>query len=128
MDRKKKFIINGATGVAKQVITVLCGFVLPRYMLLYYGSPVNGLVSSITHFLSFISLLDMGVGAVVQANLYKPLANKDYDQINRIIKSSERFFKRLGLIFVGYIIVLCLIYPTVINTDFDFVFSKYLRF
>lgn len=123
MDRKKKFIINGATGVAKQAITVLCGFILPRYMLLYYGSPVNGLVSSITNFLSFISLLDMGVGAVVQANLYKPLANRDIDQISRIVKASSRFFKKLGLFFIGYIIILCLIYPNVINSDFDSVFT-----
>ena len=126
MDRKKKFFLNGVTGVAKQVVTVLCGFILPRYLLLFYGSSVNGLVSSITHFLSFISLLDMGVGAVVQANLYKPLADQDRDQISRIVKASERFFKRLGLIFSGYIIVLCFVYPSVINSDFDFAFSATL--
>ena len=94
---------------------MVCSFILPRYMLLYYGSSVNGLISSITHFLSFISLLDMGVGAVVQANLYKPLAEKDQNQISRIVKSSERFFRRLAYIFLGYIIVLCIIFPTIVD-------------
>lgn len=115
MSRKKKLLLNTGTGILKQLVTVICGFILPRYMLLYYGSSVNGLISSITHFLSFISLLDMGVGAVVQANLYKPLADKDNDQISRIVKSSERFFRRLAYIFIAYIIVLCFIFPTMVE-------------
>lgn len=115
MTRKKKLILNTITGVLKQLVTVICGFVLPRYLLLYYGSSVNGLLSSITHFLSFIALLDMGVGAVVQANLYKPLASKDNDQISRIIKSSKRFFRRLAYIFICYIVVLCVVFPSIVD-------------
>lgn len=115
MSRKQKLLLNTGTGILKQIVAVVCGFILPRYMLLYYGSSVNGLISSITHFLSFISLLDMGVGAVVQSNLYKPLADKDNDQISRIVKSSERFFRRLAYIFIGYIFVLCFIFPGMVE-------------
>ena len=115
MSRKKKFLLNTSAGILKQIISVVCGLILPRYFLLYYGSSVNGLVSSIVNFLSFIVLLDMGVGAVVQANLYKPLADKDNDQISRIVKSSELFFRRLAYIFIAYIIVLCFIFPTMVN-------------
>ncbi len=115
MSRKKKLLLNTATGILKQIITVICGFILPRYFLLYYGSSVNGLISSITHFLSFIALLDMGVGAVIQANLYKPLADKDEKQLSRILRSAERFFRRLAYIFIGYIIVLCIILPEIVE-------------
>lgn len=118
MSRKKKLLLNTATGLLYQLTAVLCGFILPRYMLLYYGSSVNGLISSITHFLSFISLLDMGVGAVIQSNLYRPLAEKDNVQISRIIKSSERFFRRLAYIFIVYIIGLCFFFPLLVNNDF----------
>lgn len=115
MTRKKKLLLNTVAGILKQLVTVICGFILPRYMLLYYGSSVNGLVSSISHFLSFISLLDMGVGAVIQANLYKPLADQDNDQISRIVKSSERFFRKLAYIFIGYIVVLCFAFPSMVD-------------
>lgn len=123
LTRKKKLIINMLSGVVKQLITVICGFILPRYMLLYYGSSVNGLVSSITHFLSFISLLDMGVGAVIQANLYKPLAQKDTAQISRIVKSSERFFRRLAYIFLAYIAVLCIGYDVIFSSEYSPLFT-----
>ncbi len=115
MSRRKKLLLNTVTGVFKQLITVICGFILPRYFLLYYGSSVNGLVSSITFYLSFIALLDMGVGAVVQANLYKPLAEKNNDEISRIIMSSERFFCKLAYIFIGYIILLCVFFPLMVD-------------
>ena len=115
MSRKKKLFLNTAAGILKQVITVICGFILPRYFLVYYGSAVNGLASSIGNFLGFIALLDLGVGAVIQANLYKPLAEKDNNQISCIVKSSERFFRRLTYIFVIYIVVLCFILPTMVE-------------
>lgn len=121
--RKKKFFLNTMAGILKQVITVVCGFVLPRYMLLYYGSATNGLISSIAHFLGFISLLDMGVGAVIQSNLYKPLADKDKDQISRIVKSSEKFFRRLAYIFIGYIFFLCFAFATILNRGYDIYFT-----
>lgn len=115
--RKKKFLANTIAGVLKQIITVLCGFILPRYMLVYYGSEVNGLISSITHFLCLISFLDMGVGAVIQANLYKPLAERNIYKISQIVKASEVFFRKLGCIFIVYIIVLCFIFPYIVNFD-----------
>lgn len=119
MSKKKKFFLNMLAGVIKQIITVICGFILPRYMLLYYGSAVNGLISSITYFLSFISLLDMGVGAVIQSNLYKPLADKDTEQISRITKASEKFFRRLAYIFIIYIVFLCFAFTTLLDTGYD---------
>ena len=121
MSRKKKLLINTAAGFVKQVCAVICGFILPRFMLIFYGSSVNGLISSITNYLSFISLLDMGVGAVVQANLYRPLAEKNVDQISRIVKSSQRFFGKLSVIFILYIIILCFAFPLMV--DFDVFFT-----
>lgn len=123
LSRRKKLLLNTVVGLLKQLTVVICGFILPRYMLLYYGSSVNGIISSITHFLSFISLLDMGVGAVVQSNLYKPLADKDNEQLSRIIKSSERFFRRLAYIFIGYIIALCFIFPQMVDGDFSWMYT-----
>ncbi len=118
MTRKKKLLLNTMVGLTKQLVTMICGFILPRYMLLYYGSSVNGIASSIAHFLSFISLLDMGVGSVIQANLYKPLADKNTEQLSKIVKSSEAFFRKLAYIFILYIIVLCCIFPSKTEGEF----------
>lgn len=123
MSRRKKFFLNTFMAIIKQVVTVICGFILPRYMLIYYGSSINGLVSSISNFLGFISLLDMGVGAVIQANLYKPLSEKDTLRISQIVISSERFFRHLAYIFLCYILVLCLFLPNIYESNYNFIFT-----
>ena len=71
--RGKKLALNTITSLVLQVVSVICGFILPRLILESFGSDVNGLVNSITQFLGVITLLDLGVGAVVQSALYKPL-------------------------------------------------------
>lgn len=126
MTRKKKLLYNTAASIAYQFITVVVGFILPRYYLNYFGSDVNGLVNSITHFLGFITLLNSGVGAVVQSALYRPLAEKDADQVSRILLSSERFFRRIAYILVVYVAVLVATYPFAVREDFSFPYTALL--
>ena len=123
MNRAKKFKLNALFAVVKQLIALACGFILPVYILQSYGSAVNGLVSSITQFLAFITLLEMGVGPVIQSNLYKPLADKDTEAISKIFVASTKFFRRIAYIFLIYIAALVLLYPLFVSDSFDRIFS-----
>lgn len=122
MERKKKLYLNTVSALILQVVTFICGFILPKQILLFYGSEVNGLVTSITRFLSVISLLEMGIGPVIQSNLYKPLAEKNNEVISKIIVSAEKFYKKIACIFLVYIAILAVIYP-LINKEFSFIFT-----
>lgn len=126
--RKKKMYYNTLASLINQIITIICGFILPRLLLSTYGSTINGLVSSITQFLSFIAFLELGVGAVVQSTLYKPLVNNDYNEISKIIKSSQRFFKRIALLFLLYTVLMSLIYPLFILEKFNYLYTFSLIF
>lgn len=126
MSRKKKLLLNTLMGMLRQLTVVICGFILPRYMLLYFGSSLNGLVSSISHFLNFITFLEMGVGAVVQSNLYAPLANGCSTKISEIFLASERFFRRIAFVFIAYIIVLLFAFPNLICNDYSGFFTASL--
>lgn len=125
-NRTKKLALNTVLSLSLQVITVICGFILPRLILGTFGSDVNGLVNSISQFLGVITLLDLGVGAVVQSSLYKPLAEKDNETISKIYVSAHRFFKRLATILVIYVGVLLFAYPLIVNKKFDFLFTATL--
>lgn len=114
---------NTISSLILQVTTLMCGFVLPKIMLNYFGSSVNGLVNSITQFLEIITFLELGVGAVIQSNLYKPLANKDVDEISKIVKSAYKFFRLLAKILLVYIFLLIIIYPNFINNEFSTLFT-----
>ena len=56
--RSKKAIKNILVSLFQQIITIICGLVLPKAILGAYGSSVNGLISSITQFLTYITLLE----------------------------------------------------------------------
>lgn len=75
-ERNSLLFRNTISGLLLQVVTVLCGFILPRAILKIYGSGVNGLINSITQFLQMIAFAELGMGAVAQSALYKPLAEK----------------------------------------------------
>lgn len=124
--RRKKLLLNTSTSLIYQIVTVVCGLVIPRIFIQYYGSAINGLVSSISQFLSFITLLELGVGSVVQSALYKPLAQKNTAEISKIIISAEKFFKRIAYIFVCYIVLLVLFYPIIVNNKFGWAFTAVL--
>lgn len=122
MSSKRKLTINMLVSLLYQIIALICGFILPKQILLYYGSDVNGIISSITRFLSIITFLELGVGPVIQSNLYAPLEKRDYSQISRIVVSAERFYRKIAYGLVAYIVVLSVLYPT-INAEFDAFFT-----
>lgn len=121
--RSKKAIINIITSLILQLVTVICGFIIPRMIIKNFGSSVNGLVTSITQFLAYITLLESGFGPVVKSILYKPIANKDKSEIERILKASEKFFRTISYIFIVYIIVLCFALPMIVSNEFNKLFT-----
>lgn len=126
MNQIKKLKINTITSLMYQFVSIASGFILPRLILQYYGSEINGVVSSVTQFLSIISLCECGVGAVVQSALYKPLANNDISEISKIYASSNRFFRRVAYILIVYIVVLIGVFPFINDGGYDFWFTTTL--
>lgn len=121
--RGKKLLKNITLSIAVQIITAICGFIIPKLIIEQYGSAINGLVSSITQFLVYITFLEAGIGPVIKAALYKPIAKNDKATVQEILKTSEKFFKKIGYIFIGYLIILCILYPNIINNQFDYLFT-----
>lgn len=123
MNRKKLLALNTSSSLIFQLTTIICGFIVPRLILQTYGSEVNGLVNSITQFLAIIAFLELGVGAVIQSSLYKPLAEKDDDEVSKIVVSGQKFFSRLATILLVYVLILMVIYPLVAKSDFGFLYT-----
>lgn len=120
--RKRRLIYNTVTSLLNQIVAVICGFILPRLILNYFGSEVNGLTNSIQQFLHIIAFLDLGVGAVVKSSLYKPLAERNNHEISAIIKSARKFFDRLAKILLIYVCALMVLYPLIISKKYGYIY------
>lgn len=78
-------------------MTLISGLIVPRLILSTFGSEANGLVSSLTQFLNYISLVEGGIGSVVLTALYSPLAKKDNSKLSGVLKAAENFSDRLHI-------------------------------
>ncbi|MCR5251773.1 MAG: polysaccharide biosynthesis C-terminal domain-containing protein [Lachnospiraceae bacterium] len=111
MNSRRKLTYNTISSAVYHIVLLICGFILPRVILEVYGSNTNGLINSLQQFLGVISFMDMGVMAVMQSALYKPLAENDTDEVSRIMVSGQKFYTLIGLAMASYAIVLALVYP-----------------
>lgn len=121
--QNKILFYNSVMPLIYQATTIICGFILPRLILGHFGTDVNGLVNSITQFLGIIAFLELGVGAVVQSSLYKPLADNDNIAVSKVIASADKFFRRLGYILAIYVIAMLFYYPYLVRQNFSFTFT-----
>ncbi|MBO6242193.1 MAG: sugar isomerase [Butyrivibrio sp.] len=117
--KNKRLALNTYSSIGNKVIVIICGIIVPRLILRGYGSETNGLINSITQFLQVISFLEMGIGAVVQSALYKPLANKDQFVASKIVVSAQKYFKSVAIIFAMYVIFLLFAYPKISKSGFS---------
>ncbi len=117
--KNKRLFYNTLVAIINQIVVLISSFIIPRMIITKYGSDVNGLITSITQFLGFIVLMDMGVGAVVKSTLYKPLSENDNVEISKIVKSAKKFYNKVGLLLIFYIFLLCCVYPMISKNSFD---------
>lgn len=115
---------NVAATLLLELVTAVSGIIIPRFFIVAYGSSVNGLVSSISQFITYIGLVEAGVGAAAVVELYRPLADGDVATINKLMSGVRSFYFKSGLAFVAIDVLLVVFYPHFVNdqiTDMTFI-------
>ena len=124
--RTQKAFLNVASSIAAEVISLVCGLILPRLILTSYGSAYNGITQSITQFISYISLMKAGIGGATAVALYKPLAEKDNVKISEILAATESFMRKIAMLFVVFVIGFACLYPLLVTEEFGWLFTASL--
>lgn len=114
--------LNITSSLLQQVVTGVCGLILPRFILQQFGSEANGLIASVTQLLGYTVLLEGGIGGVMRAALYKPLANEDVDGISGIYHQIGWSFRKISFIFIGFALALSLSMKFLVDTQFDWLY------
>lgn len=117
MSRTEKFFKNSITTALYQIVVMIAGFIVPRIMIGYYGSEINGLVTSVTQFVSYFNLVEAGLASAAAYALYKPLAEKDNPAISSIVSASRRFYNIAGGMFFALTVLMSIIYPIFVKAD-----------
>ena len=115
--RTSRFVQNTLSTAAYQLTAMLMGFVTPRLMMQIYGSQVNGLIVSVTEFLTYFRLVEAGLASAAVFSLYKPLSDNDDDRVSAIVTAARQYYNIAGYIFVGITLGFSIIYPMFVSVD-----------
>ena len=120
--------LNITGSVLLQIVSGVCGLILPRFILRQFGSEVNGLTASISQLLSYAILLEGGIGGVMRAALYKPLANEDNAGISSVFYQISRTFQKIAGFFIGFAVLLSICMKFFVDTQYSwfYVFTMVL--
>ncbi len=118
--KNKQTLLNVVSAFLLQIATTISGLVIPRIILGYFGSEVNGLITSLNQFLSYITLAEGGVTGVVMSGMYKPLVERDYEKVSSLMVTAKKFYQRIGILYIFYTILVAILYPILKKTGFSF--------
>lgn len=121
--RTKKAVYNTITSMCYELVNVICGLILPRLILSRFGSSYNGITSSIVQFISCAVLLRAGVSFVTRAALYGPLSRRDYHEISAIVLATEKFMRKIAIIYVIGLVGIAALYPLLVSEEFEWFFT-----
>lgn len=125
--RSLSTIKNVVMSLLYEIMLIIFGMIMPRFIISTYGSEVNGLTSTINQVLSVLNLLQAGAVGASVFQMFKPVAEKDYYQISLIIESSKRYFRKIGLLFLILVMVLAPIISAYTESSFSLL-DKILAF
>lgn len=106
--RTSKSIKNAKVSFFYYVVFMILGFWSRKVFFDYLGSEVVGLESTVGNLLSFLNIVESGVGMSVTYFLYKPLFDGDYTTINKIVALQGWIYRRVaGVVTLGAAVLLC---------------------
>ena len=116
----KVTLLNITSSIIMQIVSVISALIVPRLILETFGSNANGLVSSISQFLNYITLVEGGITGVISANLYRPLVNGDTEKLSSVLTTARSFYRKIGIVFIAYSVVIGLVYPIFVDTGYEY--------
>ena len=107
MNNRMKNVTNGIImGLINMMINIVLPFVSRTIIIYALGTEYVGLGGLFTSILSVLSLSELGVGAAITYSLYKPIAERQSDKVNAILKLYRSVYRIIGSIIV--VISVCL--------------------
>ncbi|RLQ96274.1 lipopolysaccharide biosynthesis protein [Falsibacillus albus] len=104
--RTRNSMKNILIGIAAQIIITLLGFVSRKVFLDSLGANYLGLNGLLTNVLSFLALVEGGVGASIVYSLYQPLAENNRPKIIALVQVYKKAYQAIALIVIALSILL----------------------
>ena len=111
VSRTARVIQNAKVALFFYCINLILQFFSRKIFLDYLGAELLGLNTTAQNLLQFLNLAESGIGAAVAFALYKPLSQKNRQEIIDIVSLQGWFYRWVGLFVIAGSIVLMAFFP-----------------
>lgn len=114
---KNKTIKNVLVGFVSQAILLVLGLIIPRIVLVNYGSDTNGLTNTIGQVFTYVALLEAGISVSARNAFYNPIKNGNRAGISFVASLAKKYYKRVSAVYFVIVVAVSFILPIILRTD-----------
>ncbi len=106
-------------GFGSKFIILVLGVIIPRIVIVSYGSELNGFLSTISQIFTYFTLLEAGIGNSAINAFFSPLEKQDYAQANRVAGQARRYYRKATTLYVVCVLLFAFVYPFLMPSTLD---------
>lgn len=130
--RTHKSVLNAKVNLLFYLLALLVSFFSRKIFLEHLGADFIGLTGTLQNILGLLNLAELGVGASVSYALYKPIAEGNREEVNRIVSVFGCLYRYIGSFVLGAALLVSCFIPLIFqHTIFElgiiyFAFGSFL--
>lgn len=109
--RTNNSIKNSIASIVVYILNILMTFVMQSVFIRTLGAEYNGIKGLFTNILSMLSIAELGFGSAIVYNLYKPMAEKNEEEIKSLVK----YYRNVYHIIAAVVLVIGIILLPIIT-------------
>ncbi len=110
---------NIISGFGSKFLILILGIIIPRIVIVSFGSELSGFISTITQICTYFALLEAGIGNSAVNALYSPLEKNDHNRANMVVRQARGYYRRATIIYIVVVISFAFIYPFLMPSTLD---------
>ena len=96
--RTESALLNSTFSIISKLTTVLLSFIVRTVFVRVLTKEYLGLNGLFSNIITMLSLVDLGIGIAIPYSLYKPLANKNEDKVNALMRFYKKVYNVIGIL------------------------------
>lgn len=114
--RVKKTLLNARVNLIFYFLTLCLSFFSRKIFLDCLGADFVGLTGTLQNILGYLNLAELGVGAAIAFNLYKPIQQHNKQQIIDLVSLYGYYYRNIGFVVLVGGIILSTFIPIIFRT------------
>ena len=111
--RTSKVFTNIKVALFFYAVNLLLQFVSRKVFIDHLGAEVLGLNTTASNLLGFLNIAELGIGAAVAVNLYKPLYDDDKKAVSAIVSVQGWLYRRIAWVVIAGAVAMMCFFPMI---------------